>query len=81
MKTLRNLREAEANYADDLVSQIDYILNPDSVLIRECNSWLNSRMKICAVALIIKQLHKLEQPDLVSISMSYLNSHFDFLKG
>ena len=38
-------------------------------------------MKICAVALIIKKLHKLGQTDLVSISMNYLKAHFDFLKG
>ena len=76
---LPNLDETTVDYADDLVMAVDELLNPPGD-IYSSESWLRSRLRICAVAEIIKRLNELEQPDLVSICLSSLKAHAETLK-
>jgi hypothetical protein len=58
---------------------VDELLSPpDEILSSE--SWLRSRMRICAVGEIIKRLDQLEQPGLVSEVLNSLKSYLEILE-
>ena len=75
--SLPNLAATTIDYSDDLVLAVDDLLHPEEIELKNTPAWQSSRLRICAVALIIERLHELETPDLVSVSLGSLQAHFD----
>lgn len=74
---LPNLEATTVDFSDDLVMAIDELLNPneDGAGFTATQSWRDSQTRVYAAGEIIRKLDNFEQPDLVSESLSTLNSH------
>ena len=53
---------------------VDELLNPPKE-IEKNESWIRSRMRICAVGKIIKRLDQLELPEMISDVLKQLKLH------
>ena len=62
---------------------IDELLNPneDGAGLTAIQSWRDSQTRVYAAGEIIRKLDNFEQPDLVSESLSTLNSHIRQIKA
>ena len=57
---------------------VDELIHPGAD-IEATKAWKTSRLPICAISLITERLLELEALDLVSVSMSSLESYFNSL--
>ena len=63
---LPNLPKTEVAFSEDLVQQVEELLSPQNAKLRESRSWVVSRVRLFAVAKIVKRLDELKLTDFVS---------------
>ena len=57
---LPNLANTEADFSEDLIFSVNELLNPECESTKASHSWQISRMRVFAIAKIIKRLDELK---------------------